>query len=302
MIQLTIFTPTYNRARTLTRLFESLKRQSCFDFEWLVVDDGSTDETPLLFEKWMDEEQPFAIRYHRVENGGKLRALNRGVEIAEGAYFLILDSDDMLCENAVKTIYDCFRSLPENSEEFIGVSLVRGDINGKPLGGVPKIDPAVGYVDCNNLERWRYNLQSDMAEVFFTEKLRRYRFPVWQGEKFTPEEVVWNQMALDGYKLRWFDKVEYLCEYQSDGLTNSSWQLLRDNPMGYAMMFNHRLLCPHGIGDKINNVLQFLSCCFLAGELLYVGRCNERALAFLLLPVGWLLLQRRKDQIKKYCG
>lgn len=298
---LTIFTPTFNRENTLPRLFESLKAQTCKFFEWLVVDDGSSDGTSLLFEGWMAEDNGFPIRYTRVDNGGKLRALNRGVQMAHGEYFMILDSDDMLRSEAVLSIFDCFKSLPEEDSSFIGISLVRGDLNGKPIHLIPNIDSKIGYVDCNNLERAKYDLQSDMSEVFFTEKLKKYEFPIWPGEKFTPEEVVWNQMALDGYKLRWFDKVEYLCEYQPDGLTNSTWKLLRDNPMGYAMMFNHHLLYSHSLNERVNNVLQLISCCCLAKEYSYPCKCNEKFLAFILFPIGWGLSLRRKQQIKANC-
>lgn len=298
---LTIFTPTYNRERTLPRLYESLKAQTCKDFEWLVIDDGSSDGTSKLFQDWQAEDNGFPISYTRVENGGKLRALNRGVQMAQGEYFLILDSDDLLCTEAVLSICDCFKSLPEGDSSFIGISLVRGDLNGKPIHRIPNIDTKIGYVDCNNLERVKYDLQSDMSEVFFTEKLRKYEFPVWPGEKFTPEEVVWNQMALDGYKLRWFNKVEYLCEYQPDGLTNSTWKLLRDNPMGYAMMFNHHLLYSHSFKERVNNVLQFISCCCLAQERAYIGKCNDLYLANLLFPIGYLVSLRRRKQIDVYC-
>lgn len=298
---LTVFTPTYNRVKTLPRLFESLKKQNRIDFEWLVIDDGSKDSTSALFEEWQKMDLPFPIRYFKKENGGKLRALIQGINMAQGEYFLILDSDDMLVPTAVESICKGFESLPKDIEDYIGIAFVRGDLNGKPLYRVPKIDPAIGYIDCNNLERPKYDLQSDMAEVFFTEKLKKYEFSVWPGEKFTPEEVVWNQMALDGYKLRWYDKVEYLCEYQPDGLTNSTWKLLRDNPMGYAMMFNHHLLYSHSLKERVNNVLQFISCCCLAKEYGYTCKCNEKLLAFILFLIGWGLSLRRKQQIKANC-
>lgn len=298
---LTIFTPTYNREQTLPRLFESLKAQTCKDFEWLVIDDGSTDGSSLLFQTWMVEDNGFPINYTRVENGGKLRALNRGIQMAHGDYFLILDSDDLLRPEAVRSIYDCFKSLPKEDSGYIGISLVRGDLNGNPIHRIPSIDPQIGYVDCNNLERAKYDLQSDMSEVFFTAKLKRYEFPLWPGEKFTPEEVIWNQMALDGYILRWFDRVVYICEYQNDGLTNSSWKLLRDNPMGYAIMFNHHLLYTHGIIKITYNVLQFISCCCLAEEYLYISKCNHKILSILLFPFGFLLALRRKKQIQANC-
>lgn len=294
---LTIFTPTYNRAHTLPRLFLSLRGQTCKDFEWLVIDDGSTDNTGTLFEQWIQDNKEFTIRYSKVQNGGKLRALNNGIKQAKGEFFLILDSDDLLCKSAVESILTAFYNLPDDPT-FIGISMIRGDITGKPIRRTPKIDPCKGYIDCNNLERPKYDLQSDMAEVFFTKKLCKYEFPIWPDEKFTPEEVIWNQMALDGFKLRWHNKIEYICEYQLDGLTNSTWKLLRDNPMGYAMMFNHRLLYSNKIQEKINNVLQFISCCCLKKEYGYLKNCNSILLLILLFPLGYILSKRRRKQIK----
>lgn len=297
---ITVFTPTYNRAHTLPRLYESLQKQTCTDFEWLIIDDGSKDATSQLFDQWLQDENSFPIRYNKVENGGKDRAINTALKLARGEYFFIVDSDDLLRPTAINTLYDCFSSLPKEDESFIGVSIVKGDLDGNPLHRKPQIDPFIGYIDCNNLERPNYGLQADMAEAFFTDKFRKYEFPVWPGEKFTPEAVVWDQMALDGYRLRWFDKVEYLCEYQPDGLTNSSWRLLRDNPMGYAMLFNHQLLHTVGLKPRANLVLQFISCCCLAGEYGYLDKCNSRLL-WLLGPAGWLLSIRRRKQIKNAC-
>ena len=297
---ITVFTPTYNRAHTLDRLYQSLLQQDSYDFELLVINDGSTDDTEKLFEEWLKKEHPFSIRYYTVKNGGKQRAINQAVHLAHGEYFFIVDSDDSLLPHAISFIIDAFKSLPKD-ESFIGISGIRGGLNGKPLYRIPSINPTIGYVDANNLERVQYGLHADMAEAFYTKKIRQYTFPVWEGENFTPEAVVWDQMALDGYKLRWFNEVIYICEYQADGLTCSSWKLLKNNPMGYAMLFNIQLKSTKGIKDKLNLVLQFISCCCLAKEYKYIKKCHYRSLSFLLFPLGWLLSQRRQSQFKKYC-
>lgn len=306
---ITIFTPAYNRAHLLPRLYESLCKQNCKDFEWLVIDDGSTDSTESLFVKWKDADNGFALNYLRIENGGKQRAINRALDIANGEFFFIVDSDDYLIEDAISFIIEAFETLPDD-DSFIGISVVRGDVDGKPINRIPKIDPEIGYVDCSNIDRPKYDLQADMAEVFFTNKLKKYRFPVWKGENFTPEAVVWDRIAMDGYKLRWFDKIAYLCEYQDDGLSKSSWSLLKRNPMGYAMLFNDQLevndyrrnrndSLANGMGWVANTVMQFVSCCCLAGEYGYIRQCANR-LAWLLALPGWLLSLRRRKQINSY--
>lgn len=296
---LTVFTPTYNRAHTLPRLFNSLKSQTCFDFEWLVIDDGSTDSTPTLFDEWENDNHGFKIRYIKVENGGKNRAINIGLERAMGRYFMILDSDDMLTTDCVEFI--C-KKMPEveNEVSFIGISGKKADyLSGRPIGINNDSFSEDGYTDCNNLERKKFGLNRDMAEVFFTDKLKKYEFRVWKGEKFTPEEVVWNQIAIDGYKLRWYNKITYLCEYQQGGLSDSTWRLLRDNPMGYAMMWNHRLLYYNSLKEKVNAVMQYHVCCILANEWKEVFNCRSGLLSFILLPFSTLLAARRKAQIKQ---
>lgn len=298
---ITVFTPTYNRAHTLNQLYQSLLQQNCYDFEWLVINDGSTDDTKTLFNEWLEKKNPFSIRYYAVKNGGKQRAINQALQLAKGEYFFIVDSDDSLLPHAITFIQNAFKSLPKD-DLFIGISGIKGGLDGKPLYRIPSIDSTIGYVDANNLERAQYGLQADMAEAFYTEKIRKYTFPVWKGENFTPEAVVWNQMALDGYKLRWFNQVIYLCEYQEDGLTRSSWKLLKNNPMGYAMLFNILLKSTKGIKERINLTLQFISCCCLAKEYSYIKECHSKALSLLLFPLGWLLSLRRQNQFKKYCS
>lgn len=130
---LTIFTPTYNRAHTLPRLFESLNGQTYKDFEWLVINDGSSDNTGYLFDEWLKHDHGFEVNYVEVENGGKNRAINQGLRLARGRYFMILDSDDMLTSDAVEFIINSFNQVAD-SEEFIGLSGKKGGLDGAPLG------------------------------------------------------------------------------------------------------------------------------------------------------------------------
>ena len=117
----TVFTPTYNRAYLLPRLYQSLKAQTVTNFEWLIVDDGSTDDTQQVIQRWAEQENKFSIRYTRVENGGKHRAINLGVQLARGELFFIVDSDDALAPNAMERI-NFWRNSIRGSSEFAGVS------------------------------------------------------------------------------------------------------------------------------------------------------------------------------------
>lgn len=294
-IVLTVFTPSYNRGHLLDRLYASLQRQSITCFEWIIIDDGSTDNTANIVQQWQKEYTQFPIRYIKKENGGKARAINDGVKLAQGKYFFIVDSDDYLADDALESLIKWFSELPE-STNFIGVSGVKQDINNNRNN--IKI-PVNSYIDDYNINRTKYGLEADMAEAFFTEKLRQYNFPVWPNEKFIPESVVWDQMALDGYILRWYNKVIYYCEYLEGGLTQSSWKLLKNNPMGYAQMFLKKLAYIDNPKLRINYILQFISCCCLAHEYRYILRCQDKKV-FFLLPIGFMLSIRRRLQFKSY--
>lgn len=215
---ITIFTPTYNRRDLIERLYQSLLQQTQKDFEWLVVDDGSTDDTESFFTKLQVTEQPFTIRYLKQPNGGKHRAINKGVSLAKGELFFIVDSDDTILPQAVENIYQWEATL-DSSHKWAGFSGLKGFSKNKVVG---QQNPSLSYVDAKNSERRMFHLEGDKAEVYFTEVLRKYPFPEIPGEKFVSEEIVWNAIARDGYYLRWFNEIIYICDYLDGGLTKDN--------------------------------------------------------------------------------
>ncbi len=227
---ISVFTPTYNRAYRLEALYNSLKNQSSKDFEWIVINDGSTDYTNKLFKKWLSEDNGFPIIYKEVKNGGKHRAINKAVNMASSDAFFIVDSDDYLLPSAIEKVSLWFNGIADN-EAFAGVSGLRADKNENPIGGYPSFEGS--YVDCTNLQRHLYNLLDDKAEIYKTSLLKKYPFPEFEGENFLTESVIWETIARDGYKLRWFNEIIYICEYLDDGLTASADKKFVDNPMGF---------------------------------------------------------------------
>lgn len=227
----TVFTPIYNRKDTMNRLYESLCRQSDKRFEWLIVDDGSTDSVDVLITKWINECNDFSIRYYRQENGGKHRAINKGVILAYYEAFFIVDSDDYLTDDAIEFINSKFYEI-EKDDKFAGISgLKKSYKDNRIMGGSPLIDC---YVDATNLERNKYGLLGDKAEVYKTNILKKYPFPEFEGENFLGEGIVWDHIAIDGYMLRWFNYPLYMCEYLNDGLTRNSFDVYKKNPKGWA--------------------------------------------------------------------
>lgn len=226
----TVFTSIYNRAYVIENLYQSLLRQTCSDFEWLVVDDGSDDNISELLYKWIERgKAKFKIRFYQQENGGKHRAINRGIQLAKGDAFFIVDSDDYLTNNAIELINKWWNDI-ERDEHYAGISGLKAKKNGEVVGGRPSYQ---FYVDATNLERKKYGLLGDKAEVYKTSVLKEYLFPEFEGENFLTEAIVWNKIARDGYKIRWHNKITYICEYRDDGLSRCGYKKSINNPRGY---------------------------------------------------------------------
>lgn len=247
-MKITVFTPTYNRGYIIEKLYRSLQAQTFTDFEWLVIDDGSKDNTAELFKRWMAETNPFTIRYYKVENGGKHRAINKATDLANGELFFIVDSDDALTEDALDSIVSWELEL-ENKATYCAVAgnkgSTRSDLWGTTFDGK--------YMDATSLERKKYNITGDKAEVFFTEILKKYKFCEFAGEKFITECTVWDKMAADGYKIRWFNKIIYLCDYLQDGLTKSGDVLFANNPQGTAYLYKQQInYCKFNLKDRLS--------------------------------------------------
>lgn len=227
MSLITIFTPTYNRRQLIERLYQSLLLQTQKNFEWLVVDDGSTDDTENFFEPLLSEQKPFPIRYIKQENGGKHRAINNGVKKASGELFFIVDSDDYLTEDAVEKINQWVKTL-DDSHKWAGIAGLRGQTKNRVLG---QHNSSSKFIDAKNNERRKCKLLGDKAEIYFTDVLKKYPFPEISGENFISEELVWNVIARDGYYLRWFKEIIYICDYLEGGLTKNNTKD-KCNPQG----------------------------------------------------------------------
>ncbi len=238
-MKLTIFTPTYNRAYIIENLYRSLQRQSVTDFEWLVVDDGSTDNTSELFKKWQKEDNPFPIRYYYKENGGKCRAINYALDLAKGELFFTVDSDDYLTDDAVKKIVAWEKELPKE-EKYCGLA---GNL-GTEKNFTTNTLFERGYFDGSALDRYK-KIDGERAMVFYTDIHKKYKYPVFKDEKFMTEAVSWNRMAADGYKMRFYNDIIWIYEYLEDGLTNAGNKLFYNNPHGYGLWLWERAKFEH---------------------------------------------------------
>lgn len=230
----TVFTPTYNRAYILGDLYHSLQRQTCMDFEWLIVDDGSADDTKALVASWQGEENPFPIRYVYQENGGKCRAINRGLKEAEGRLFFTVDSDDYLTDDAIEKVIRWDGELPADGH-FCGYAGNMGTALGVTTNRLFPGD----YLDGTALNRYD-RVDGERAFVFYTEIHRKYLYPEFPGEKFLTEAVTWDLMAHDGYKMRFYNDIIRIWEYKDDGLTRAGYRVFLENPQGTGLFFRQK--------------------------------------------------------------
>ena len=230
---ITVFTPTFNRAYILPKLYESLMGQTCKDFEWIIVDDGSTDNTQELCKQW-EREGFLDMKYICVQNGGKHRAINKGLKEARGELFFVVDSDDSLAFNAISIIYEEWKTIEQRKNEFAGLSGLRFFESGEKVGGEEDWE----RIECSPLEfRYKYCAKGDMAEVIRTEVFREYPFPEIENEKFCPEALFFNRISRK-YKILYFYKKIYLCDYQPDGLTASIVAIRMHSPTTSCIYYN----------------------------------------------------------------
>ena len=248
---ITVFTPTYNRAHLLPRLFESLQRQTFQDFEWLVVDDGSTDGTENL-PFFKEEHEGFPIRYIRQENGGKHRAINRGIKEAKGELFLILDSDDSLPEVSLERIAFYYQQIKDNFS-FGGVCGYMAHHDGTVIGhGNDAL-----LLDVNTLElRYKYHVQGDMCEVFRTSVLKEFSFPEIDRERFCPEALVWNRIA-QKYRLHVFHEVVYFRDYLDGGLSDKIVRIRMESPVASMMTYAEMLGYDIPLREKVKSAINY---------------------------------------------
>lgn len=257
---LSIITPAYNRGSLLNNCFISLRNQSNFDFEWIVIDDGSTDDTKRVMKQILEEAVPFSIHYIWKENGGKHTALNESHTYIKGKYVLILDSDDKLTPDAVESVLSGW-SKYEDDKQISMVTFIKQNTNGE----------ICAYAKDENVptDVLRYKrtcvASSDCCEVIRTNLFKKYPFPVFKGEKFLAETALWYRAGLDGSCI-YINKVIYICEYLEDGLSKSGRSMRTKNPKGgmYTSLLRMNKRC--FMSERIRAGLLYICYGFFADE------------------------------------
>lgn len=291
---ITILTPTYNRASLLPRLFDSLLRQTNKDFEWIVVDDGSTDDTREVVANLKEKcGGAFPMGYVYKANGGKHMAINIGAERARGELLFIADSDDLLTDDALETVANSWHDIPDD-KSFAGIAGLDITMDTREVigSGLPQ-----EHIDCNAIDiRYRHHVTGDMKEVFRTEVLREFPFPEFAGERFCPEQLVWFRMARR-YRLRYINKPIYIADYQPDGITAGITRARMRNPSASMLTYAELTECPVPFLVKVKAAINFWRFWHCRTATSVVPRVALRW--HWLRPLGWMMHVRDGNALRK---
>lgn len=280
MKQLTVFTPTFNRAYLLPQLFESLQRQTSKEFIWLIIDDGSTDNTASLVEHWKAIAS-FEIKYIYQENQGMHGAHNTAYQYCETPFNICIDSDDYMPDNAVERIKYHLKNLPS---EFAGLVGLDANKNTKKIIG-SQMPINLSAVKLNELYSL-YGVEGDKKLVYRTEIVKRYpKYPLFKDERFVPLDYLYLLIDQD-FDLKPINEIFCIVEYQDDGSTRNIFKQYVRHPNGFAFSRLSRIKYGRTFKERFKNAIHLVSSAIFSNDLTWLLKAEKKFLVFLALPFG----------------
>ena len=282
MATLTVFTPTYNRAYILNQCYESLVRQSCKDFIWLIIDDGSTDNTKELVEEWMKNDNKFEIRYHYKKNGGMHTGHNAAYELIDTELNVCIDSDDFMPDNAVELIVNFWREY--GSDKYSGIVALDIYKNGEVIGcKLPdkKSTTLSGFYDNGG--------QGDKKLIYRTEVINKYpSYPEFKGEKFVPLDYKYL-LADQDYELLIMNEAVCVVEYMEDGSSKNMFRQYYKNPRGFSFMRKVHMIYDKKFINKFKNCIHYVSSSFISKNKEFISESPNKLMTIFSIPFGAIL-------------
>lgn len=293
MAALTVFTPAYNRAHTLSRTYESLCQQECKDFIWLIVDDGSTDGTGELVKTWQRKNKDFEIRYVYKENGGMHTAHNTAYELMDTELNVCIDSDDCLEQGAVRKILDKWAAV--RNLGYAGLIGLDADMSGNLIGrGFP-----AGLTETTLTGYYAAGGSGDKKLVYRTDIMKKYPpYPVFEGEKYVALAYKYRLIDQD-YRLAVLDDVLCRVEYQADGSSGTMWKQYLKNPRGFAFWRKVCMQYPTSRKRKYVDCIHYVSSSLIAGEKRIISDSPAKMETIAAFPWGFLLACLTRFMAKK---
>ena len=293
MIRLTVFTPAYNRAHTLPRTYESLCNQKCKDFCWLIIDDGSTDDTEQLVKGWMEKDNGFEIQYIYKENGGMHTAHNTAYENITTELNVCVDSDDCMAEDGVAKILKKWDEVKDSG--YAGIIGLDADMNGKIIGkSFPK-----SMKETTLMGYYAMGGAGDKKLVYRTDIIKKYPpYPVFEGEKYVALAYKYRLIDQD-YKLAVLPQILCNVEYQEDGSSGTMWKQYLKNPKGFAFWRKICMRYPESRKRKIVDCIHYCSSSQIAKDKWYIRESPAKFMTFLCSPLGVVLTMMVKHKARK---
>lgn len=255
---ITVFTPAYNRAKTLSRTYESLKKQNNKGFIWLIIDDGSTDNTKEIVKEWQKNEKDFAIEYIYKENGGMHTAHNAAYENITTTLNMCVDSDDALALGAIDKIYKKWDEI--KNKNYAGIIALDSDFEGGVIGkGFPE-----NLTETTLSGYYAKGGKGDKKLIYRTDVIKKYPpYPVFPNEKYLALAYKYKLIDND-YKLAVLNEVICLVEYRKDGSSASMFKQYVNNPKGFALWRKISLTYPDSKKRLIIDNIHYVSSSILS--------------------------------------
>lgn len=291
MKTLTIFTPAYNRAHTLSRTYESLLRQTCDDFEWLIVDDGSKDSTKALVEGWIQEGK-INIRYIYQQNQGMHGAHNTAYRNIDTELNTCIDSDDYMPDDAVETIVNFWKA--HGSDKYAGIIGLDCTEGGNIIGtSFPE-----GMTETTLNGFYAKGGKGDKKLVYRTDVIKQYpEYPIFEGEKYVG--LAYKYMLIDqDYTLLTLNKPLVVVEYQQDGSSMNMYRQYWNNPKGFAFYRKAEMGTTQSFIRTFKVCIHYVSSSFIMKNKTFIQDTPRKLLTILAIPFGYILYEYIKHKIK----
>lgn len=293
MKTLTIFTPTYNRAFCLFNCYDSLLRQTSKDFKWLIIDDGSTDNTKSLVNNWISEEK-IKIEYLFQENQGMHGGHNTAYDLIETELNVCIDSDDFMPDDAVEHIISFWKKNETN--KYAGIVGLDSNIKGQIIG--TKIPEHIRQSTLYDLYN-KYGVKGDKKIVYRTDIIKKYpKYPIFKNERFVPLGYLY-QLIDQEYKLLTLNKVLCIVEYMEDGSSMNILKQYKKNPQGFAFSRRSRMSLAQNFKDQFKNAIHYVSSSVFNKNFNFINESPKKLTTLLAIPFGILLYLYIRYKTKK---
>ena len=295
MKTLTIFTPTFNRASLLPRLYESLKAQTNQDFVWMIINDGSSDHTDEVVQGFIDEKV-LEIQYIKQENQGMHGAHNTAYENCKTVLNTCVDDDDKMPENAVELILNKWNALGEKQNKYSGIIALDALFDGQLIG-------TAFSTESISLEDFYLNGGSgDKKLIYRTEIMNKYpKYPIFEGEKYVGLGYKYL-LADQDYELATLNEVVCWVDYQPEGSSNNMWRQYYKNPKGFAFIRKQGMLLSKSRKKRLLDIIHYVSHSFKSRNGRFIAESPRKFFTIAMIPLGFVLYLYTIYQNKKQGG